>query len=400
MANPFQIDVGNPLQGLGQMAQAYGQKTQQEEQAAAQAAKQQEVTDLLGRADVNEISQYMAANPQLAKGIEGAFQFKDTQTKQNMADSSIRIMQGEDPYEVIRDRAAYVSQQGGDPSQTLAALELSPEQLQKEAKFMFAMNATPEQRKAIGELGTAQGMGKNVPSDIRVAKWYETATEAEKDAFNQTKRGSKKPIEQQIADAEKLASIEIRQEMTGAERKQGVSDLSGIAKGVNQSNKQINTIRRMEQLNEKAFSGAGADIGLALAKAANQIGIDVEGISESEQFAAIGNSLVLDKSQEMSGALSNGDMEFLKNTTPTLSNTKEGRAKMLDYSVKLQEREKERAKQAQRFRKNKGYFSLSEFEDKFQLWADANPLFTSEDQPEEVLTTDMSDQDLARSLGL
>ncbi len=156
-SNPFMIDVGNPLQGLGQMAQAWGQKNAAAEAATAAAKatteKQKEITDLIGRGDVAEMSQYMAANPQMAKGIESAFNFKSGETKRNMADGALRIISGEDPQEVIRDRAAFVSQMGGDPSHTLDALNDSPEELMQSAKVMLAQFGTPEQIKAATDLG-------------------------------------------------------------------------------------------------------------------------------------------------------------------------------------------------------------------------------------------------------
>lgn len=155
--NPFAIDIGNPLAGLGQLAQQYHQRSYEEEQQAkqleAQQAKQQEIKSVLDRGNVTEISQYMAANPQFAKGLESAFGFQTEQTRQNMADSAFRILSGEDPKQVIEDRAAFVSQQGGDPSQTLAALNKSPEELQQSAKVMLTQFGTPQQIKAATDLG-------------------------------------------------------------------------------------------------------------------------------------------------------------------------------------------------------------------------------------------------------
>lgn len=165
-SNPFMIDVGNPLQGLGQMAQAWGQKNAAAEAATAAAKatteKQKEITDLIGRGDVAEMSQYMAANPQMAKGIESAFNFKSGETKSNMADGALRIISGEDPQEVIRDRAAFVSQMGGDPSHTLDALNDSPEELMQSAKVMLAQFGTPEQIKAATDLGIIASADKGM----------------------------------------------------------------------------------------------------------------------------------------------------------------------------------------------------------------------------------------------
>ena len=115
---------------------------------------------------------------------------------------------------------------------------------------------------------------------------------------------------------------------------------------------------------------------MALAKAAKSLGIPVEGVSESEQLKALSNELVLNKSQQMSGALSNADMEFLRDTAPTLTQSEGGRAKMLEYAEALAKREVEYAKEAQKLRKEKGYFNQLEFEQEFD--AENKPLFEDE----------------------
>ncbi len=156
MANPYAVNVGNPLQGIGQIAQVLGQNKQREEQQQAMAQRQAQITDVLNRGDIGEISSYMAANPDLAKGIDQAFNFKTDETRKNMADSAFRILSGEDPQEVIRDRAAFVSQMGGDPSQTLEGLDSTPEELERSAKIMLSQYGTPEQIKALQDMGIIQ----------------------------------------------------------------------------------------------------------------------------------------------------------------------------------------------------------------------------------------------------
>lgn len=155
---------------------------------------------------------------------------------------------------------------------------------------------------------------------------------------------------------------------------------SDINKTNNSIRAEENKIKQLQRLNEKAFSGPLANEKLSAAKLAGKFGIDVDGLPESEAFRAVSNELVLDKSQQMSGALSEGDMAFLQNTVPNLGNSKEGRASVFDYSQKLIDRQKEYAKQARKFTKEKGYFDLGEFESDFQQYADENPLFDGESQ--------------------
>lgn len=379
IVNPFQNNrlqtegLGRSLIGLGQ---TIGMQRQQEEQAELQAQKQQELLSVLESDDIMQQRNFIAANPQYAKQFQEAMGFQNEATRKNLVDSSMRILQGEDPYEVIRDRAAFVSQAGGNPADTLESLEDTPEEIRKAAQFTVAAYGTPQQAKAVQGLTGPSLAG--APSDIQVAEWYRTATPEQRAAFDQTKRGSKDPIEKQIADAEKLAAVRVKEAQTTAERKQGVSDLGLITKSAKESRKQINTINRLEKLNEKAFAGAGSEAALAIAKVGDQLGMNIEGLSESEQFQAIGNTLVLDKSQQMSGALSNADMQFLQNTVPNLGNTREGRAQMLDYAKRMQQREVEYSRAAQRFRKEKGYFNQAEFDAEYQRFADENPLFEGE----------------------
>ena len=151
MANPFSVAPPS-LQGLGQIGAAYFQNQEKQEQAAAQQAKQQEVQQLLERGDVSEMSQYMAANPQLAKGIESAFGFKSDVTKQNATETAFNILSGNDSDSAIRDRAALISREGGDPSGTLSLLEKTPDERARAARLTIANFGTPAQIKAVSDL--------------------------------------------------------------------------------------------------------------------------------------------------------------------------------------------------------------------------------------------------------
>lgn len=142
--------------------------------------------------------------------------------------------------------------------------------------------------------------------------------------------------------------------------------------------KQINTIGVLKTLSDKALSGTGADFLLKGGKLLNQLGVEVEGLTESEVFQQLSNTLVLDKSQQMSGALSNADMMFLQNTAPQLNNTKEGRRLSLEIAERLAKREIEIQNKAVEFRreakKNGLEFDDAEFQSFMQQWAEQNPL--------------------------
>lgn len=85
--NPFLIDQGNPLQGLGQLGAAYFQKQRQDEQAAAQQQSTQGAFQLLGDAEreqdpVKKRQMFIQAfqmNPEMVSG------YVDTLKKQQEA---------------------------------------------------------------------------------------------------------------------------------------------------------------------------------------------------------------------------------------------------------------------------------------------------------------------------
>lgn len=184
--NPFYVQPAS-LQGLGQIGQAYFQKQAQDEALDAQRAVQQEAIAALETNDPSQISQFMVANPQFAQGIQQAYGFRNDQTKQNAIDTSLRILQGEDPDEVLRDRAAFVSRQGGDPSGTLGAID-DPERARKLATITLAANLPPAQleamRKAgvLGEIKTPEEQRK-----IDAAKLKQDL-EKEKNVFDRSKK--------------------------------------------------------------------------------------------------------------------------------------------------------------------------------------------------------------------
>lgn len=420
--NPFVIDqsaLGRGLQQAGQAVGSYFQKQDaQEQQALAEQQKQDrdaQLMDFIDSSNIQGVTQMMIENPQMAEGIETTWNFKDNASRQNLADSAIRVLQGEDPKKVYGERAATLE----NPEQTMAEIDAPKEEQMAAAKMMIAMYGTPDQKKAVDAMAQRKPMsGKgsggfddpNIPSNVRSTMWLEQATEPQKQLFYKSE-GSELPIEERLANAEALAEVKGNQDILTAERKQGIGELGAISKNISKINSESRNISQLKKLSSKAFSGGAAGAKMAMAKLADNIGIDVAGLPESEQFATISNAIVLDKSQQMSGALSEGDMAFLKDTAPTLSQTKEGRDKIIEYAEKLNKRERKRATKAQQFRKKNGYFSLPEFEEEMREWADENPLFKKDEtegsgsgKPIIKANTgelnNLSDADLLKGLGI
>ncbi len=145
MANPFYVsplagfDVAGGLQDTIQAIQAQSAQekaAQQAEQTKAQAVQ------VLNSGDPNQISQFMLENPKYSQALEASLGFRNEATKENMQSSMRDILAGRDPETVIKERAQFVVDQGGDPSDTLAELEAyrdDPESFLQQNELSFAM---------------------------------------------------------------------------------------------------------------------------------------------------------------------------------------------------------------------------------------------------------------------
>lgn len=144
-----------------------------------------------------------------------------------------------------------------------------------------------------------------------------------------------------------------------------------IQKSGFQSRKSDATLNRLEKLSDKAFDGATAGAYKGAAKLAESIGIDVEGLTETELFTALSNDLVLGQTALLTGVLTDKDMAFLEQTVPQLSQTKEGRKQLIGIMKDVNEANREKAQLAKDFRKlNDGYFDSAAFD---ELMANRKP---------------------------
>lgn len=437
----FRIDQSAIGRGLGALGQAYGMQRQKEEaelQRQQQAQERQRIVqqgmEAFKSGDPNKMLEYSLANPQYGEIINQQMGIQNEQQRQEKLDFTAKALTArpESVPAIFDEHIEQIKARGGDPSNTIKAKQEYLENPEEEIKELEAYYVTQDPKNApsiieyrqkaglsaISKARPTTGKGSgtytdpDVPSDVRSAMWYdEVATPEQRRIFDKNK-GSSLPIEKQIENAVKLSEAKGNQEALNLEKKQGVQELSAISKKTPELNKESADLSRLERLSEEAFAGGGAKFKMATAKLLDNIGINVTGLSESEQFEALSNALVLDKSQQMSGALSEGDRQFLISTMPALSNTKKGRAEMIGYAKALNKRNKEYAKQARQFKKRNGYFSLPEFNEEFQAWADENPLFPEVRQstPNEIMAptvtpnadnlSDLSDEDLLMGLGL
>lgn len=105
-------------------------------------------------------------------------------------------------------------------------------------------------------------------------------------------------------------------------------DAGGNASVVNQS------LDMFEQAMGQAEGGGLAEVKLGLGRVAQSLGIDPESfglqnVASLEAAQAISNRLALAQVEQMKGALSNKELGFLQSQIPQISNTPEGRQKLI-----------------------------------------------------------------------
>jgi hypothetical protein len=304
-------------------------------------------------------------SPQLAQQVLAASGLDDKRKQQAAASDMSQLWQVKDDPQafesVIAKRINSIMERGGNPEDTIKLGQVYRQDPKRAELLMRSVGAGLE------------------------SAGFNTGIFAEKTAgitpYQEAQLGLR---EREVAAAEKRASrpdtqVTIDNKQDTEIAKLSAKDYQTIIGNASKANKEIATIGTLEKLSEKAFSGTGAGALLAGAKLLDQAGIKTEGLTESEVYEKVANTLVLDKSQQMAGALSNGDMAFLQNTVPGLNTSKESRKLTFDIGKKLAQREKDVAKLATEFRKaSGGSFDSGEFQVYLDQWKEENPLFKDE----------------------
>lgn len=159
-----------------------------------------------------------------------------------------------------------------------------------------------------------------------------------------------------------------------------------IAKAGAAASGKIGTLRRMKSaLDTGIATGFGQKQLLTLRRAGQTLGIETKGLGETEMLEALGNRMALEMRNPsggagMPGAMSDKDREFLSASVPGLDKTREGNAKLIEYGIRLEERNQAVAKFAADYRKaNNGRLDL-QFYDQLAQWSAQNPMFTDADR--------------------
>ncbi|MCT4654236.1 MAG: hypothetical protein N4A65_00340 [Cohaesibacter sp.] len=133
--------------------------------------------------------------------------------------------------------------------------------------------------------------------------------------------------------------------------------------------------------NPDLYQGAGGEMVLKVKGVANSLGmeIDQQALADGQAALAIGNQLALALrnpagGEGMPGALSDKDREFLVASVPGLSKTEGGNGKLIEYAIRLQEREIQLDDLRWEYTRKFGRLD-DRFYDHVAQWAKENPLF-------------------------
>jgi hypothetical protein len=145
--NPFYVDpfggYGKEIvRGLSGLGAVLGERQQIKQAQEEEAMLMQEAQDVFASNDPNRIAEFSLKAPKFAQRVSQAVGFKNDATRQNMIDSTQRILMGEDPEQVIIERAQMVQAQGGDPINTLQELDVyrqDPQAFMRNAERAYAL---------------------------------------------------------------------------------------------------------------------------------------------------------------------------------------------------------------------------------------------------------------------
>lgn len=147
----------------------------------------------------------------------------------------------------------------------------------------------------------------------------------------------------------------------------------------------ISKYQRLGQLLSNVNTGKFKGTTTELKATAKSLGVDLNAIGVADDVApaqaarALSNQLALEMRNPsggagMPGALSDKDREFLVQSLPTLESDPGAVGKMIEYRVKLAQREQQVARKARDYRKRTGKFDEGFF-DELADWSAKNPLF-------------------------
>lgn len=135
-------------------------------------------------------------------------------------------------------------------------------------------------------------------------------------------------------------------------------------------------------LDSAGETGFGAESVLGVKRAAKALGVDVGDLSGEESAVALGNQLALmlrspSGGAGMPGAMSDKDREFLVASVPSLTKTPAGNKRLIEYMMKVEQRNIDVAKMATDYANRNGQIDAG-FYDELAQWSAGNDMFAGE----------------------
>lgn len=316
--NPFYVapTASGSLAGLGNVItrgvlQDRERKALEEKKLTADAIIA-EGDALLAGDDLAGLQSFMLKNPEIGKRVQGAMKFKDDATKANATDTAFKILSGQDPTQVLTDRASFIESQGGDPTQTLSMLDKTPEQQIRFAKMLAAQNASKEQLAGLASL-TEKAITPYQKKQIELDTRAQEIRNKELAAREETNKLKKEKLETAVKrDAIKLAEAEREQkaDLAGGAAKKLLRDASeGSRNAATFANRMIVSNQQLDEL-ESMIDPTNRVIGIVsggggiTSEIANKIAS-----AEEQQYASAASDFVTAQLRKESGAAI-GEQEF------------------------------------------------------------------------------------------
>lgn len=336
----------NIFQPIAQGMQIGMQREQQEMQNLERQRQHEQQKQMQGLLQAGDVKGAAAINPQLAAQFQSVVGDIDKSRLQDMGVKLSFISQLPDG-KMIEAVTELADPEGDFISRGFAELDTSdPDDVR--ANVFAATNAFQQ----MGLMQPLSALGPKTTDDIRNIKEYKRLVDSgqKKEAMLFAKgAGMTEPNEK----------LKAYNKEVGAQNAKMFGDIKSAGKAAGSN---LRTLELMEQLSDDAFDGTFAGARLSISKLANQLGMDIEGVPESELFEALANNLTIGKVGQLSGALSDKDIAFLQATVPQLNQTKEGRKQLIGIMKDLAKLEQDYAREAQRFSKGRQFDPL-EFEE-------------------------------------
>ena len=314
----FQGLESNRMQ-LDQHRQQQARQQQAAEQQQQIQARTQELMPMVKAGDYDATIELSTINPEIANAV--------TKAKANLKQGQdVQIAEWIAGYQTAPDKEAYLAEDlpGVDIDDNFRGM--SPEQRDSLTKIIGAQ-VMP---KAMFE--ATFGGGQQAPS------YQSIQYDSEGNPFGLNKATGKfEPVGGGFVKGKAEPSTVVNVGKGETEQAKTIAKAEGenynsYVKDAASARQNDNTLNRLEKLNDVAFSGVTAPAYKLAARLGDAIGIETEGLTETELFDSLSNQLVLGQTSKLSGVLTDKDMDLLASTVPQLSQTKEGRKQLnLNY---------------------------------------------------------------------